>query len=99
MARRRRKQLGSPVSEHKRREGQALAAAREETRLVKRALDKGHCSAAFASLTGAAAAWGQYNAEHQGAGGSGGDSRGPGVRATESAYFEQKSRFRSMCLK
>lgn len=97
--RRKRRQLGSPKRAHTMRASAQVGFAMQETRLVKKALDRGHCSAAFTSLAAAASHWGAYNAEHEGTGGSGGDSRGPREKAAESAYVEQKSRFRLMCLK
>lgn len=94
-----RRSLGSPKRAHEMRASAHVGFAAAETRAVKKALDRGHCSAAFSSLAAAASHWGAYNAEREGAGGSGGDSRGPREKAAENAYAEQKSRFRTMCIK
>jgi hypothetical protein len=73
-----------------------LNSIRSGVRGLRKALDRGSCRDALPMLLGTAAEWGRYNTERRAAGR---DGRTTALSETETAYADQKARFKKVCLR
>jgi hypothetical protein len=93
-----RKGLGLPKSTHSRNAKGVINSIASGVRGLRVALDNNRCAEALHVLVSTASEWGRFNTEKRSAGEIPGEGRDKHHQDVEQAYFEQKDRFKSMCL-